>query len=497
MAVYDNLPERSRKAINYIQTFTEKEKGLIHRALDGVSEAEKAWVNSQGFLKNVVEDLTPQLGGDLDVNDNAITNANGNIEILVPGDDGLVITGTPTSGTPYLDVDLDGPVQLTTASNIVLDYGQDLYIQKNGANTMAWPFDTPADGDVLTWNTGGQLSWEPGGGGGGSSTFTGLTDTPGALGTAGQLVRVNGGATALEFFSEDFLSNVSEDTTPQLGGNLDVNGNSIVSAGGADISITPDGAGAIVLDSLRWPTTDGSADQVLKTDGSGNLSWVANAGSGLANVVDDTTPQLGGNLDVNGNSIVSIANGDIAITPNGTGNVVLDGLNWPQADGTNGQILQTNGAGQLGWTSAGAGSSTFLGLSDTPGSFSASQWVRANSGATALEFVSPPVQSITASGALNKSGTTAVTLTIDAASGSGPGTMSSADFTKLAGIETGADVTDATNVAAAGAVMDSDFSGSSGYLYKTGAGAYSLRQITAQSGGTASGGSDGDIILIY
>lgn len=41
--------------------------------------------------------------------------------------------------------------------------------------------------------------------------------------------------------------------------------------------------------------------------------------SGISDVVDDTTPQLGGNLDVNGNSIVSASNGDIAIAPNGTG----------------------------------------------------------------------------------------------------------------------------------------------------------------------------------
>lgn len=49
-----------------------------------------------------------------------------------------------------------------------------------------------------------------------------------------------------------------------------------------------------------------------------------------------------------------------------------------------------------------------------------------------------------------------------------------AAVTKLAGIETAADVTDATNVAAAGAVMDSDFSGGEGFMRKTGAGAYEV-----------------------
>ena len=47
-------------------------------------------------------------------------------------------------------------------------------------------------------------------------------------------------------------------------------------------------------------------------------------GSAISNVVEDTTPQLGGDLDVNGNALVSTSNGNIALTPNGTG-VVLDG----------------------------------------------------------------------------------------------------------------------------------------------------------------------------
>lgn len=50
--------------------------------------------------------------------------------------------------------------------------------------------------------------------------------------------------------------------------------------------------------------------------------------------------------------------------------------------------------------------------------------------------------------------------------------FSDSEQTKLAGIETAADVTDATNVAAAGAIMDSDISEAEGFLRKTGAGAY-------------------------
>lgn len=68
---------------------------------------------------------------------------------------------------------------------------------------------------------------------------------------------------------------------------------------------------------------------------------------GLGAVIDDTAPKLGGNLDVNGKSIVSVSDGDISITPDGTGNVILDGLKYPQTDGAANEVLQTDGAGQL------------------------------------------------------------------------------------------------------------------------------------------------------
>jgi len=48
----------------------------------------------------------------------------------------------------------------------------------------------------------------------------------------------------------------------------------------------------------------------------------------LENVVADTTPQLGGNLDVNGQQIVSVSDGNIVIAPNGTGKTKVAGLNY-------------------------------------------------------------------------------------------------------------------------------------------------------------------------
>ena len=62
--------------------------------------------------------------------------------------------------------------------------------------------------------------------------------------------------------------------------------------------------------------------------------------------------------------------------------------------------------------------------------------------------------------------------------------------TKLAGIEDNADVTDAANVDAAGAVMDSNFLGTEGIMRKTGAGAYVVMQTNLAATGAPGTGDD-------
>lgn len=108
------------------------------------------------------------------------------------------------------------------------------------------------------------------------------------------------------------------DTTPQLGGNLDVNGNAIVSASNGNITITPDGSGKVILDGISHPTADGSNGQVLTTNGAGVLSFTDKTVD-TTNLVADTSPQLGGDLDLNSNDITGTGN------INFTGNVVLTG----------------------------------------------------------------------------------------------------------------------------------------------------------------------------
>ena len=105
--------------------------------------------------------------------------------------------------------------------------------------------------------------------------------------------------------------------------------------------------------------------------------------SNVAEVVADTSPQLGGMLDVNGQAIgdgtlelikfsetasavneitvtnAATSNGpeisatggdtniDLKLTPKATGKLILDGLSFPNADGSADQFLKTNGSGVL------------------------------------------------------------------------------------------------------------------------------------------------------
>ena len=144
-----------------------------------------------------------------------------------------------------------------------------------------------------------------------------------------------------------------------------------------------------------WLDTSGAATaQLLKLyDGAddillGTINFTANTidwsdSSVVADLVNDTSPQLGGMLDINGNAIgdgslellkfvetasavneLTITNNstgnnpilsatggdtniDLAITPKGSGNIVLDGIKFPNADGSADQILTTNGSGVL------------------------------------------------------------------------------------------------------------------------------------------------------
>jgi hypothetical protein len=81
--------------------------------------------------------------------------------------------------------------------------------------------------------------------------------------------------------------------------------------------------------------------------GNGTYVNISEGGGGIANIVEDTTPQLGGNLDVNGNQIVSVSNGDIELTPNGTGRVLLTSDTIEVGEFNTDAIITTAGTSDL------------------------------------------------------------------------------------------------------------------------------------------------------
>jgi hypothetical protein len=127
--------------------------------------------------------------------------------------------------------------------------------------------------------------------------------------------------------------------------NLTVTGDLTVS--GDDITMGTNTAGnlliadgtnfnSIAVGSLSEISTVANDDVFLAVDTSGGglkkiarsavVSGLATSGA-ISNVVEDTSPQLGGDLDVNSNGLVSTSNGNIALTPNGSGVVRIDGSN--------------------------------------------------------------------------------------------------------------------------------------------------------------------------
>ncbi len=100
---------------------------------------------------------------------------------------------------------------------------------------------------------------------------------------------------------------------------------------------------------------------------SGNLFWNAvqldTGGGGINDIIEDTTPQLGGNLDVNGFSIVSVTGGEIDITAgNGSGNAggKIDINAGTGASGFDGGDIDIT-AGTSGSTTTAGGYITILG----------------------------------------------------------------------------------------------------------------------------------------
>lgn len=290
--------------------------------------------------------------------------------------DGVTNNGT-ASGTIKFVVQMDAPDTLHYNCQYHSSMNAPIYILDrvhsiNDLSDVDTTTAAPTDGQALVWDNSAS-KWEPGTISSGSSYANSDVDTHLNTGTANAnevlswtgsdydwVAQASGGGASVSVSDSAPSSPSSGDLWWDSSQAMmfiyyaDGSSNQWVKAnpsgsGGADIAVqetAPNNpsTGDLWFDPATLKTyvyyNDGNSNQWVQTNPTGG-------GSGSSDVVDDTTPQLGGNLDVNGNSIVSASNGDIPIAPNGSGKIVLDGLNWPTADGSASQVLKTDGSGQL------------------------------------------------------------------------------------------------------------------------------------------------------
>ena len=358
------------------------------------------------YIENVIEDLTPQLGGNLDINGNSIVSTP-TVDInITPGTTGNVILGTmsfdtdqaigvgqdnyvltydnatgnislePTASNVNELVDLsDVNTSTPTNRNVLVADGVDwesralteadisdlqAYLTSlNGVTAANVDAEASLDGYVLTSDGAGNAAWEataptglqnvvedlsPELGGdldmltrSITSSNTNINFTP-ALNRKVEVIK-NGvtqfiapavyGTNNLDFTIASQGTGRLFLQTPHLGGDLDTFGNSIITTIGSnqDVNIYPDGTGNVTLGTLTF-----DADQVIGV-GQDNYALTYDNGTGLISLeappsgelVDDLSPQLGGDLDTNGFNITTAAQADLEIA-NTVGTITLNPL---------------------------------------------------------------------------------------------------------------------------------------------------------------------------
>jgi len=215
-------------------------------------------------------------------------------------------TDLAVSGATTLAATSFGDANITNVGSIALDT-----IINDGTDVTI-----DSSGDIILDADGGDVFVKDAG-----TTFGSLTNS------SGNLVIKSGTTTALTFSGANAT----------LAGDLTI--------GGDDLTMATNTAGALliadgtnfnptVVGDLTEISTAANDDVFLAIDTSGGgLKRITRstilAGSGsssdIANVVEDTSPQLGGNLDMNGADIVTTSNATLDLAPNGTGTVVVRG----------------------------------------------------------------------------------------------------------------------------------------------------------------------------
>ena len=220
------------------------------------------------------------------------------------------------------DADADDLTGDSSSGRLTIGAGEDLNLYHGGTNS----YIVNDTGDLII-DTAGDVVLDAGGADvllkDGGTQYAALTNS------SGNLIIKSGSTTALTFSGANAT----------LAGDLTISGDDLtMGTNTAGHLLIADGTNfnPVSITSLSEISTVANDDVFLAVDASGGglkkiersaiIAGVA-TGNEISNVADDTTPQLGGDLDVNGNAIISASNGNIAITPNGSGVVRIDGSN--------------------------------------------------------------------------------------------------------------------------------------------------------------------------
>ena len=181
-------------------------------------------------------------------------------------------------------------------------------------------------------------------------------------------------------WKDAFIDTITTTGNVTVGGDLTVTGDDItMGTNTAGNILVADGTNfnSIAATSLSEISTIANDDVFLAVDTSGGglkkvsrstvVSGLATSGA-ISNVVEDSTPQLGGNLDLNGSDIVTTSNADLELAPNGTGHVTVRGntnsgaIQFNCESNSHGQIViaQPHSAGVTNTLTLPAGSSSTL-----------------------------------------------------------------------------------------------------------------------------------------
>ena len=218
---------------------------------------------------------------------------------------------------------------------------------ENEANALIFSSNGDVDGGEMTLESDGDATYNP---------STGVIR---ATGFSGETVVVSNsvdiiGSNGLILENDETVTNSTDGTllltatTTSLTGDLTVSGNDIVFGNEETISNSTNGTVVVTA-----TTIEASGDLVV---GDGSSTGV------VASKGDNDLTMQSGNSTTGSITITDGANGNIAISPNGSGAVQLDGLSWPTADGSANQVLKTDGSGALTWTDV---SSTISGSAST------------------------------------------------------------------------------------------------------------------------------------